>query len=273
MGDGGSYFLGYVIAAMGILGSVKSQVAPAMMIPLLALGVPIFDTILSPVRRFMRGRAIFSPDNRHIHHRLKSMGLSTSRAVLLLYGVTAGLCLSALVVANLRDERAGLFLILLGLGAVVFIRKLGYFEYLGTDKFLGWLRDMTDESGISPQRRGFLNLQIEVTRSEGAEDLWQNLVAAGQYLRLDFMELRLLRQDGTGGDGADLRTYVDNGFDPAKFDCTRVMQVVLPLSTRERKYGCLTVAKDLDKGRMGPFMLRRIEQLRRSTIEGLRFKV
>ena len=270
MGDGGSYFLGYVIAAMGILGSVKSQVAPAMMIPVLALGVPIFDTLISPVRRFMRGRAIFSPDKSHIHHRLRSLGLSTPRAVLLLYGVTVGLCLIALLVANLRDERAGLFLVLLGVGAVFFIRKLGYFEYLGTDKFLGWLRDMTDESGLGHQRRGFLNLQIEVARSEGIEELWKNLIMAGEYLRLDYMELRLLREGGAEAEEANRRTYVNTGFDPGQFDCTRVLHVVLPLSTQEQKYGCLTVSKDLEKGRVGPFMLRRIEQLRRSTIEALK---
>lgn len=59
LGDGGSYFLGYAVAALSIMGSVKSQVGALMLIPLLALGVPVFDTILSPVRRFVRGRRTF----------------------------------------------------------------------------------------------------------------------------------------------------------------------------------------------------------------------
>ena len=273
MGDAGSYFLGYVIAAMGIIGSVKSQVAPAMMIPVLALGVPIFDTILSPIRRFFRGRKIFSPDDRHIHHRLQRMGFSTAKAVWLLYGVTVALCLAALLLVNMRDERAGLFLILLGLGAVIFVRKLGYFEYLGTDKFFGWLRDLTDDSGLSQHRRSFLNHQIEVSRSLTMEELWERLVAAGQYLRLDHMELKLNHcRDKTGikdSDPGDIYIYSSNGFDPDLFDGNRTMFVALPLTTPDKVFGCLSVYKDLGKGEMFPFMLRRVEQIRRSVISAL----
>ena len=273
MGDSGSYFLGYVIAAMGIIGSVKSQVAPAMMIPVLALGVPIFDTLLSPIRRFFRGRKIFSPDNRHVHHRLQKMGFSTTKAVWLLYGITVGLCLLALIMVNMRDERAGLFLILLGLGAVVFIRKLGYFEYLGTDKFFGWLRDLTDDSGLSQHRRSFLNHQIEVSRASDMEELWQRLTEAGKYLRIDHMELKLTHcfdkaADGQSGSKGKF-VYSNNGFNPESFDGSRTMYVALPLTSREQVYGCLSVYKDLGKNEMYPFMLRRFEQIRRSVVSAL----
>ena len=60
---GGSYFLGYAVAGLSILGSVKSQIGAAILIPLLALGIPLFDTILSPIRRFVRGRQMFKPDS------------------------------------------------------------------------------------------------------------------------------------------------------------------------------------------------------------------
>ncbi len=269
MGDGGSYFLGYVVASMGIIGSVKSQVAPAMMIPVLALGVPIFDTLLSPIRRFLRGRKMFYPDDRHVHHRLQKMGLSTAKVVWLLYGVTVVLCLAALLVVNMRDERAGLFLILLGLGAIVFVRKLGYFEYLGADKFFGWLRDLTDDSGLSQHRRSFLNHQIEVSRSSNIEELWQRLVAAGKYLRLDHMELKLNDNMDKSAEGKNKYVYTDNGFAPGAFDSNRIMHVTLPLATKKQVYGCLAVYKDLGKGEMFPFMLRRVEQIRRSVIGAL----
>lgn len=274
MGDAGSYFLGYVIAAMGIMGSVKSQVAPAMMIPVLALGVPIFDTILSPIRRFFRGRKMFYPDDRHIHHRLQKMGFSTATAVWLLYGVTAVLCLTALLMVNLRDERAGLFLILLGVGAVVFVRKLGYFEYLGTDKIMGWFRDLTDDSGISLNRRSFLNYQIEVSRAQTIEELWTRLTEAGKYLRLDHLKLKLNNDPAADIIGAtdnsfDFYTYSDNGFDPAVFDSNRTLYVLLPLATKEHFYGSLAVSKDLSKNNMYPLLLRRIEQIRRSVIDAL----
>ncbi len=135
LGDGGSYFLGYAIAGLSIIGSVKSQMGAAITIPILALGIPLFDTMFSPVRRFVRGRKMFSPDSGHIHHKLIKMGLTTKRAVLTIYGVTLFLCILAVIATNLRDEQAGLFLIILGVGAAIFVRKLGYFEYLASDKF------------------------------------------------------------------------------------------------------------------------------------------
>ena len=130
MGDGGSYFLGYTIAALAIMSSAKCQIGTLMTIPVLALGVPIFDAILSPIRRFIIGRGIFKADKSHIHHRLIAMGLSTKRVVWITYGVTAFLCLIAIVIVNLRDEFAGLFLIALTIGAFVFIRKIGLFRIL-----------------------------------------------------------------------------------------------------------------------------------------------
>jgi len=246
MGNAGSYFLGYTIAAMGIIGSVKSQVAPAMMMPVLALGVPIFDTILSPVRRFFRGRRMFYPDSRHVHHRLQKMGLSTTRTVWLLYGVTAVLCLTALLLVNIRDERAGLFLILLGIGAVVFVHKLGYLEYLGTDKFFGWLRDLTDDSGLSLHRRSFLSHQIDISRTSNLEDLWHHLVVAGKYLQLDYMELKLSNDTAmvlkTTINPVDLYHYSENCFTPALFDHNRSLYVVLPLATTTHIFGSFRVA-------------------------------
>jgi len=126
LGDGGSYFLGYAIACLSVMGSVKSQTGAVIAIPLLALGVPLFDTILSPVRRFIRGKKMFHPDSGHIHHRMVRLGMTTRRAVLVIYFITLALCVLAVVVTNLRDEQAGLFLVIMGGGAVLMVRKLGY---------------------------------------------------------------------------------------------------------------------------------------------------
>ncbi len=70
MGDGGSYFLGYVIAAVSIMSSIKGETSALVLIPLVGMGVPIFDTLLSPLRRFLVGSGLFQPDKSHIHHRL-----------------------------------------------------------------------------------------------------------------------------------------------------------------------------------------------------------
>ena len=89
MGDTGAYFLGYVIAAITILGAFKSAAAIAIFVPILVLAVPLFDTMLSPVRRYLHGRPAFQADRDHLHHRLLAMGLSEPRVVVLTYIVTA----------------------------------------------------------------------------------------------------------------------------------------------------------------------------------------
>jgi UDP-GlcNAc:undecaprenyl-phosphate GlcNAc-1-phosphate transferase len=89
MGDTGAYFLGYVIAGVTIQGAFKMAAAIAIFVPLLVLAVPLFDTLLSPVRRVLSGRPAFSADREHLHHRLIDLGLSEPRVVLLTYAVTA----------------------------------------------------------------------------------------------------------------------------------------------------------------------------------------
>jgi len=89
MGDTGAYFVGYSLAAITILGATKVPAALAIFVPALVLAVPLFDTVLSPVRRFFSGKPAFQPDREHLHHRLLELGFSVPRVVLLIYVVTA----------------------------------------------------------------------------------------------------------------------------------------------------------------------------------------
>src|ERR1700678_3951415 len=87
MGDSGSMFLGFVLGAMALLGagSQKSPTLIAIIVPILALGLPIMDMLLTIARRFLDRRSIFVADRGHIHHRLLDMGLTHRRTVLSLY--------------------------------------------------------------------------------------------------------------------------------------------------------------------------------------------
>ena len=199
MGDGGSYFIGYTIAALSILGSIKSQVGATLLIPLLALGVPIFDTILSPLRRWVRGRKLFRPDKGHIHHKLVAMGLSSRRAVLILYGVSCALCALAILLINLRNETASLILVLLAATAFIVVRKMGYLEYLAVDKLYGWFRDLSDEAGLSRDRRSFLNLQIEIDQARDMEELWGGICRGLEMIRFDRGELHIREMGAAAG--------------------------------------------------------------------------
>jgi len=201
MGDGGSYFIGYTIAALAIMESIKSQVGATLLIPLVALGVPIFDTILSPLRRWVRGRQMFRPDKRHIHHSLLKMGFSSRKAVLIIYCISCALCVLAIILITLRNEMVSLLLVVLGAGVLIIVRKMGYLEYFAVDKVYGWFRDMSDVAGLTQGRRTFLSLQIEISNSRNLESLWGNVCRALEIMHFDRGELHLLEKEKTDKGG------------------------------------------------------------------------
>ncbi|HEX7197469.1 MAG TPA: MraY family glycosyltransferase [Candidatus Limnocylindria bacterium] len=101
MGDTGSMFLGFVVAAIG-LSLTQDGVQPyAPWVPIIALGVPIIDTAWAIVRRTASGEAFFVADRGHVHHQLLRRGLSQRDAMLILTAVSAGLAVLAVLVAQL----------------------------------------------------------------------------------------------------------------------------------------------------------------------------
>ena len=88
MGDGGSYFIGFLLAGMGITGLVKSATATAILLPLLVLAVPLGDMTLVILARLRRGASPFLADKRHLHHRLLNAGLPHRLTVLVMYALT-----------------------------------------------------------------------------------------------------------------------------------------------------------------------------------------
>jgi UDP-GlcNAc:undecaprenyl-phosphate GlcNAc-1-phosphate transferase len=126
MGDGGSLFLGYILAIISVHTSTKGGSAVIVLIPLLTLGLPILDTALAIVRRAWYGRPLFSGDKSHIHHKLLEKGLSHRAAVFVLYGIAAAFAALALVTYLYRDFTSGLTLSVSALISAVLIYKLGY---------------------------------------------------------------------------------------------------------------------------------------------------
>jgi len=100
MGDTGSMFLGFVVAAVGISLAQDGVDPVAPWVPVIALGVPILDTMWAIVRRTARGDAFYVADRGHIHHQLLRLGFSQRDAMLGLTAVSAGLAMVALVLAG-----------------------------------------------------------------------------------------------------------------------------------------------------------------------------
>ena len=126
MGDTGSMFIGYVLAVGSIQTSQKSSTAVAILVPIVALGLPIADTLLAMIRRAIRHRPMFSADRAHIHHKLIDLGLTQKQAVLILYGASILLGGVALLLTVASSLQSAAILVAMALLSFAAIRKLGY---------------------------------------------------------------------------------------------------------------------------------------------------
>ncbi len=125
MGDTGSMFLGYMLAAISIYGAVKTAATIALIVPAIALGLPILDTAFAIMRRYANGRPIFQPDKGHLHHRLLDKGMSHKEAVLFMYGITAVLCIGAVLWAEMDGFYAALIIAVIMTAVAVGAKKIG----------------------------------------------------------------------------------------------------------------------------------------------------
>ncbi|MGA1866915.1 MAG: MraY family glycosyltransferase [bacterium] len=187
LGDSGSYFIGFVLAALGLGISHKSTMTVAILTPIIALGLPLMDMIIATIRRFIYGSKIFDPDKEHLHHKLIEIGFSTCGAVFLLYGMTILFGVLSLVMVNVADERVGSAISIIALVSIIIIimiRKLGYIEYFSKEKLRDWLRGISDETGISRDRRHFLRKQVAISESKNIYQFWSSLISAGEEIDL-----------------------------------------------------------------------------------------
>jgi UDP-GlcNAc:undecaprenyl-phosphate GlcNAc-1-phosphate transferase len=98
MGDSGAMFLGFSLAAISLLGVMKTTAAIALAVPLMIIGVPIFDTVSAILRRLRHNRPISEADRGHIHHRLLGIGFDQRQTVLIIYVWSAALAVGAYAV-------------------------------------------------------------------------------------------------------------------------------------------------------------------------------
>jgi UDP-GlcNAc:undecaprenyl-phosphate GlcNAc-1-phosphate transferase len=135
MGDSGSLVLGFMLAVASVHSSLKSSAAVAILVPILALGVPVMDTLLVMLVRFLeqpRGRAanrvlrVFSADRNHLHHLMERHGANRRTIVSVIYGLVLASCLLAMLVGVTKSCGLGLALVVVELLAVLLVRSLGF---------------------------------------------------------------------------------------------------------------------------------------------------
>jgi len=128
MGDSGAMFLGFALATISLLGVMKSVAAITLAVPLLIIGVPIFDTASAIVRRIRHKRPIQEADRGHIHHRLLGRGFDQRQTVLIIYVWSAALAVGGYAVRYAATSiKLFTFIVLAGLSALM-ASWLGLFD-------------------------------------------------------------------------------------------------------------------------------------------------
>lgn len=187
LGDCGSLFIGFMLSAMALYGAQKATTIIAVAIPVVSFGLPILETSLSVIRRFISGRPVFTADREHIHHKLLQRGMSHRQVVILLYGVSAIFALLSLFLLWPTGSTLGLVLAVLGSGIWIGVQHLGYLEF-------GEIRRVAQRT--IEQRQIFINnLAIrrateELRLTDGLSQVYQVLIAAFESNDFDAFELR-----------------------------------------------------------------------------------
>ncbi len=140
LGDGGAYLIGFFVATVSLKSSQKGSVIAALLVIIIALGVPILDTLFAILRRSIRGVPIFSADAEHIHHRLILLGYSKGRALVAMYSVCAVLSLVGISILLTKGVALPVA------GAVLFLLAIGAARYLGYVKSWSKLREQVAEA-------------------------------------------------------------------------------------------------------------------------------
>lgn len=155
LGDGGAYLIGFFVASVSLQSSNKGSIIASLLVIVVALGVPILDTLFALIRRGIRGMPFFRADAEHIHHRLISLGYSKSQALAMMYAVCAVLSLAGISIMVSRG------LALPVVTAVVFLLTIFAARYLG---YVRRWRGLRHQVSATLERRR----QREYVRAHGA---------------------------------------------------------------------------------------------------------
>ncbi|HEX4996607.1 MAG TPA: MraY family glycosyltransferase [Terriglobia bacterium] len=197
LGDSGSLWTGFMLGCFGLVWFQRSTTLPSMAAPVIALAIPLLDTSLSIVRRFVSARRIFQADRGHIHHRL--IHLRGPRSVvprLFTAAILASLC--ALILKSTPEHVGYLMVALFCVGTWIGVRTLAYEEFTLFGKLI---REVP--KGV--RRRMALNSgRLSLTSAPTPEECWFVLLGLARDFELDSITLelgghRFQEQPGTAG--------------------------------------------------------------------------
>lgn len=195
MGDCGSMFLGFVLASSSVLCATKSRTIVALALPALALGLPIFDTIFTMLRRYLNRRGIMSPDRGHLHHILLDMGLRHRHVVIVMYVLTviaAGLGMFMMLTHNVGA---------VAIFASVLVLLVLVFRITGAVRLRDTIAGLRQKRAISRSARyeveSFEKAALHFHQVKTFDEWWQAVCLATDTMGFVRSELPLTNRDGT----------------------------------------------------------------------------
>jgi UDP-GlcNAc:undecaprenyl-phosphate GlcNAc-1-phosphate transferase len=194
MGDCGSLFIGFTLAAASVMCVSKSTALVGLALPALALGIPIFDTLFSMLRRFLERRSMFAPDRSHFHHHLLALGLNQRRAVILIYVAT--LIAAGLGLFMLGSDDLGSLVVF---GAVSVLIVL-LFQVVGAVHLRDTLARLQQKYRYArrqhEEQRIFEHLQLRFRQAHEGRSWWRAVCEAAERMDFAWVALRTTHPDG-----------------------------------------------------------------------------
>ncbi len=188
LGDCGSLFIGFMLSALALAGTQKTPTLVAVAIPVVSFGLPVLETVLSVVRRFLSGQPLFAADRGHIHHKLLERGLSQQQVVITLYVVSAVCGLLSLFLLYPSGPILGIVLFVIFAGIWLGVQHLGYHEFFELGRVA--VRTM-EQKKIIVNNVAIRRATEALSKTGDIDEIRQVLVAAFEGNDFDGFELRL----------------------------------------------------------------------------------
>jgi UDP-GlcNAc:undecaprenyl-phosphate GlcNAc-1-phosphate transferase len=209
LGDSGSLLIGFLLGCYSVLWSQKSATILGMTAPVIALSIPLLDTGLAIIRRFLRSQPIFVGDHEHIHHKLLARGLTPRRVVISIY-LLCGLCGALSLLPGFAHRHyEGPIVILLCIGGVIGVKHLRYAELEIATRLIfagNFRRHVNAELQLS-------TFQDKLVAAITPDQCWEVLQQA--YSKFGFNEIKFKL-------GQHLVADTTNGHHPAKTWIVRI---------------------------------------------------
>ena len=224
MGDGGSLFIGFTIAAAAVVASHHNNSPLPLIITAVALSIPLVDTAVTFARRgILQRRSLFSAERGHLHHRLLDLGLSHLHAVYLLYCFGGATCLLAIAMLFGNMPIMALASFALALLLLVLFRTAG--SARGGDMVRAMRRNRQLARESRTYRKAFESLQIRLARASTFDAWWAGVCEAAQMLHFSRVAMAVTRRDGS----VDDRVWQSNEPIP---EGVAIMTASLPIAHR-----------------------------------------